>query len=271
MRDPRFATIKTARGFNDNFGKNFASEEEAHASFVRQASEASDIAGRALTRAELVSGVSRPPTDPATKLRDDARHATELAGPPLPRKSTAEIQLAHAQQRLIDSLPPAERAVKLAEQAVEREQAEKAQAAAYEKMMSNPDLINVLSEIDRTLMVAKYDSTISQQTIDELQHQRRMLTTYGAWSTAEHNLNELKKAMIVEAQEQVKQFDRRSDRERKRLANIRTPKDFSVPPEFKDGKVILRCGGKVVETIPEAYYAASKAQLLEMHFGVGRD
>lgn len=274
MYDPRFAVSQSSRGFGDNFGQHFPTVDEAHQSFLKRAQFAESVAGRSLSRAELLNGVSRPQPDAAQALTDRQRRERELSPPAPTKKTSAEIQLEFAQQKLLDSLQPAERAVRIAQQKVDTERSEKAKAEALDCLLSLPQAQRALADLDKLADLVRYDSTVDQRTVDEINHQRQLLMTYGDGLAASTNADIIRKNLLAIAQQRADELKSHIDRATERVKALDTGSDWEAPPEFVgdpliglNPTVILRARGKTVEVPRQEWATTPKEELLSRHFG----
>lgn len=274
LRDARYSQIQTNEGWGDGFGQRFATEDEAHASFAKRAEFGESVAGRRLTRSEILKGVAHPAQDRSSHIADSSRRTRELAGPQPVLASVAEMQLISAQKRHDEALPLWERDLLNAQRAVDSERAEQVRKQALEQLLASPKARKALETVDKLIDLTRYDEAVDQRTIDELQHQRTMLLRFGDSDAASINTRIVQDRLFDAAKASADQAREHADKvSARRDALLQGRDDWDSPPVIREDLLGTKTAtmvyaGESVTVPADQFQGHSTEELLSRHFGV---
>ena len=277
MIDPRFSLTRVGDQYSDCFGKRFATQQEASDSFNEGVAFRESTAGRSLSRAELLQGVSRPKTDPRQQLADSQRRKGELAGPPAVQPTAVELHLQSVEKQRETAMPRWDRELIDAQRKVAQERSAQVAKEALNQLLTTAKATKVLTNLDKLILLAKYDATVPESVVNELAHQKSMLLKYGDVSATSANVQAIQSQHFENAKAASDQAQSHADRaSQRRDALLADRSDWDSPPVVRQDilgskTVELRFGGDSVSIPFDSFSGRTTPELLAQHFNVNAE
>ena len=242
--DSRFGSNSGPDGHRHRLsGKLFTTLQACHDDFLGEVTRREELAGRPLSREELINGIGRPDPRSDRERRDaEKRRAAELSPNQPDLRTEAERYrddlLARKEAARFEALSPLDRRIEAAERRVAGEQAANTLSAAREAAGGTDAARRVSKELAAAIQHAMYSPDVSQADLDELRHQAALLDRFGDVAAVGKNVVTIQTAMLNGVTAQAEQLRASADKLAARAAKLRAEPE--PPKPAADIKTLLQ-------------------------------